>query len=506
MITRDRPLRLTFTFPGSASLGAFQAGAVSAVDEMIWGLRDLGYTIHVDAVGGASAGSIVATMFAHCQLNGLNTALVLRKAWLDEVDVDLLRATDSNSPLGFDELQRRMPEFLDKPGSDDRVADQPMMLHIGLTNLLGLTYPIETKTSESLGITYVDWAQFTLKPRGGLDQLTKPQGRAPLDFAYASAAHPGAFMPRALDRRENQQAYLDNGIKNFPESGVLWYTDGGLVESKPIGRIVQIARSHAGSADSIRVHIVIDPRSSGPSGSERWKDPTADPSWLAGVRRALSILPTQALQDDLRGVAVTNRRLERIQEVVAELAPLIEDKQRLNEVADHLDGGRQAGIDAVEEPQGDPTADALRRILNEIAGVADKELVDVEVISPLSVAENLDRGVSDVLAGDFIGAFGGFLSRQLRVSDYQLGWSSTRQWMPEALERRRLPKKQIDAICDRLDSCAFEADDAPRPTDAGGIGSLGYRGRYRLAMLAGRVGRILLQSAMPDIVSNHRRS
>lgn len=194
-----------------------------------------------------------------------------------------------------------LPEFLDKPGSDDRVADEPLMLPIGLTNLLGLTYPVKTEASESLGISYVDWAQFRLEPMGGVDQLTKPPGRSPLDFAYASAAHPGAFTPRVLDRRKNRQTYLDNGIVNFPDSGVLWYTDGGLVEPKPIGRIVQLARRHTGTADSMRVHLVIDPRSSGPSGSEQWQDPAARPSWLSGVRRALSILPTQALQDDLRG-------------------------------------------------------------------------------------------------------------------------------------------------------------------------------------------------------------
>ncbi len=53
------PLRLSLTLPGSASLGAYQAGAMGALGETFHELRRQGRQVHVDAIGGASAGAIV---------------------------------------------------------------------------------------------------------------------------------------------------------------------------------------------------------------------------------------------------------------------------------------------------------------------------------------------------------------------------------------------------------------------------------------------------------------
>lgn len=481
-------LRLTFTLPGSASLGAFQAGAVCAVSEMIRELKERGREVHVDAVGGASAGSIVAMMFAFCLVEGLDPTEVLRQAWIDEVDVDTLRAARSDSPLGFEQFRQEFREFLADRSGHGELLGEPIAVHVGLTNLLGLTYPVETAHSQAEGITFVDWAQFVLEPNQGIDQLFEPEGRAPLDFVLASASHPGAFAPVLIDRSDDRERYLDNGITNFPDSGALWYTDGGLVESEPIGRVVQLGRRQAGDAEGTRMHLVIDPRSSGPSGSETWHNPDADLSWLAGVRRSLSILPTQALQDDLRGVAAMNQRLKQIDELVEKLGP-------------ELSAGADAVLDQMVDDEssldGMDTAAKLRIVLQHLAGVGDKEQVDVELISPLELSKERQEGVSDLLAGDFIGAFGGFLSQDIRRSDFALGWESTRAWIPGGLERHGVDEADIKSICQRLDDHHLSSEDDVKLDDEG-LSAVDLSGHARLVRLAGRIGRILVSAATPD--------
>ncbi len=472
-------LRLSVTLPGSAALGAYQAGAVGALSVAIEALRRAGREVRVDAVGGSSAGSLVALFLAHGLLTGARTDDLVRRAWVDEVSVDLLRSRGWRAPLDFVELRGRIGEFLDEvEQADDDLGrqDTPLALHVGLTNLLGLTYDVTTADSDEPGLTYDDWGDFLLEPGGGAAQLVEPEGRSPLDFALASASHPAAFAPRLLDRSHERETYERNGITNFPEAGGLWYSDGGLVETEPIGRVLAAARRHTGPADGVRLHIVVDPRSSGPSGSEQWADPDRRPSWLAGMSRALAVLPSQVLHEDLRRVARNNERLHRIDELV-----------------DELEGS--AG--------GNP--DELRRTLEELAGVAGMERIDVEVVSPLTLSRERDQaGVPELLAGEFIGAFGGFLSRRLRESDFELGWETMATWIPDGLGRHGVDDDEMGVIADAID----ERRGRPwREVNAGryGIGELEPGARLSLARLGARLAGILAVEVLPPAVSGRLR-
>ena len=53
-----------------------------------------------------------------------------------------------------------------------------------------------------------------------------------------------------------------------------------------------------------------------------------------------------------------------------------------------------------------------------------KERIAIDVISPLLLADDDDDDVGSLLAGEFMGDFGGFLSRELRASDFALGYES----------------------------------------------------------------------------------
>ncbi|MGH2993793.1 MAG: hypothetical protein ACRDL1_09685 [Solirubrobacterales bacterium] len=103
----------------------------------------------IDAIGGASAGALVSFFTAHALLEGLDPEALLHETWVERVTLPLLRGSDSNALLSFDELRERVPEVLaadgparaDPDGIDYRQR-RSLALHVQVTGLRGLTYPI----------------------------------------------------------------------------------------------------------------------------------------------------------------------------------------------------------------------------------------------------------------------------------------------------------------------------------------------------------------------------
>ena len=473
------PLALSLTLPGSASLGAFQAGALAALAVAINELRSQGRPVRLDAIGGASAGSIVMLLFAHCLLTGRDAPRFLREAWVDEVDVELLRSGGRQSPLAFDDLRDEVISFLrdtdEHPLDVHEPLEEPVLLHVSLTSMLGFVTPTTISSGRSDLLTYADHVVRRLEPRHPIDDLFSPENRSPLDAVIASASHPGAFPPRLFDRNGEADHFRSLGVDSLPDDLRFWYTDGGLVESHPVGRILEAARRHAGHRPGTRLHLVVDPRSSGPSGSDQWADPHSEHGWLDGVRRALSVLPTQALHDDLREIAERNDRLRRLDELLEELA----------------------GAGTVDD-----LSDWERRI-RDVADLDQQTVVDVDIISPLRLAEDGGDGVTDLLAGDFIGAFGGFLSRDLRRNDFALGWASTEAWAAKGLNHHGVGRDGIDGVMAALDEARTDDwNDVHMSGD--GVGQLDRRGRWQLALLALQTGRVLFGSAVPSPIARLR--
>ena len=114
-----------------------------------------------------------------------------------------------------------LPDVLDPEGpgkaDEDAISFQQkraIAMHIQLTALRGLTYPIEglRRDAPISATTYADWGRFRIEPGGGLKQMTLPHRRSPLDFALASAASPGGFAPQLLDRSEDVEEYERHGV------------------------------------------------------------------------------------------------------------------------------------------------------------------------------------------------------------------------------------------------------------------------------------------------------
>jgi predicted acylesterase/phospholipase RssA len=477
----------------------------------------------VDAIGGASAGAIVALCAAHALVEGIDPVHLMHEAWVEGVSLELLlEGRESRAPLSFDRLRESVPRLLDPRDEEGRPAhrlgtrqESPITLHVGLTGLQGLTYPIRGLREDSpvSAATYADWRRFELEPGGGVPQVVEPEGRAPLDFVLASSAHPGAFAPRMLDRREDEEGYRSHGIDSFPESGRLWYTDGGLLQSQPVGRVLAAAhRPERDEEGGHHLNVLIDPRSEAPSASRHWSDPELEPTWQAGLARALGILPAQVLYEDLRRIEKDNSRLAWAKQLIDALAPHLDDaaSDALQEVIDRIDADRrELRSDEPERDGGrsdeasDPRA-RLQRAVGEIGGLLGKRHVEVDVISPLVLADE-SGDVAGLLAGELIGDFGGFLSRDLRLSDFGLGYESAVAWAAGGLRHCGLGDEVADRAAAAVESARpYRWEDVQRGEV--GLGDLSLGARLQLGRLALRAGRVLASSAldvrsrMPDPV------
>lgn len=504
-------LRLSFTLSGGAALGAYQSGAMAALLVAVQHLVEQDDDrVRVEALGGASAGALVAFFAAHALSDGIDPVALLRTTWVERVSLDLLRSRHSRAPLDFEDMREGLRGVLGADGTPPRhpptrrPQPSPVALHVALTGLQGLTYPIRAmrREQEITGVSYADWGRFVLEPGGGPERLFEPRDRAPLDFVLASAANPGGFAPRLLDRREDADAYRRRGIEDFPDEGRLWYSDGGLVQSEPLGRVLDAARAletreAAGTDGEVRrVNVVVDPRSEGPSGSKRWTDAEQVPGWEEGLSRALAILPAQILYDDLRRIEKRNTRLEWAESLLDAVGGHLDEQAvaGLDDVIDEIDEARdrlrERSRQRDRHPDEPEPRRKLRRVVEEIAGLVGKEGVAVDVISPRLLAEEMGEAVPSLLAGEFLGDFGGFLRQELRESDFRLGYESGRVWMERALTEAAFDDRTMSSLLDRVDA-ASPGDWREANRGEAGVRSLPWKARLRLARYALHVGRVV---------------
>ena len=445
----------------------------------------------------------------------------MHQAWVERVSLQMLRSDGRRAPLSFDDLHDIIPSLLDPRDDAGHPAhrlewrhEEPIALHVALTGLQGLTYPIRglRRDRPIAGATYADWGRFELRPGGGVEQIVEPEGKAPLDFVLASSANPGAFAPRLLDRSDDEDGYRSRGVDSFPESGHIWYTDGGLLQSQPIGRVVSAAARPPHQDGSRRVNVLIDTRSEAPSGAAQWSDPELEPTWQSGLSRALAVLPAQALYEDLRRIEKQNSRLGWAERLAEALAPHLQDSARaaLAEFVKGVDDERRdlrSDEPSREGERSSPNEDQdagvlLRRAIEEVGGLAGKDNVEIDVISPLLLGDRMRESVGDLLAGELLGDFGGFLDRDLRASDFALGYESTLAWLPDGLRRCEVADAAVDRTVAAVEERALERfEDVARGRTS--LSDLPLGARLQLGRLALHTARVLASGAV-DIRSSLR--
>ena len=506
------PLRFGLTLSGGASLGAFEAGAAAALALAVRHLDEQeGQEASIDAIGGASAGALVALASAHALLEGIDPVELLHETWVEGVSLALLRSGDARALLSFDALRERLPGVLASAASNAQRSEpqrRTLALHVQLTGLRGLTYPIRglRRDSPVTATSYADWGRFELAPEGGVEQLTEPEGHSPLDFALASAASPGGFAPQLLDRGPDAEDYRSRGIENFPESGQLWYTDGGLLGSQPIGRVIAAARGlHDRDDEPTRVQLLIDPRSEEGSEAETWSDPEAEPSWQSGASRALAILSEQSLFDDLRRIEKDNSRIEWAERLAERLAPRLDadSAQELREFVSQLEHER--GEMRSDEPsraedrrppgEEEDVRALLHRAICEIGGLVGKDRIAIDVISPFLLVDEEHPDVASLLAGEFMGDFGGFLSRDLRESDFALGYECALAWVREGLPGCGVEDEVAKRVAAFVESRRRHDPDQIR-SGTTELGDLSLADRFQLVRLGLHATRVLASGAL----------
>lgn len=470
--------RLSISFAGGASLGAYHAGVMAALLVAVETLRDEDPdSITLEAAGGASAGALVSLIGSIAHLRGLDPVAVLREAWVERVDFDLLTRGPADAPLSPQGLRRELGDvFAFEKVRATPSPTQPIVLNISLTGLRGLTYRTDGVRGERsiTSATYADWYEAILDTDVEPADVFEPSGASIVEAALASAAHPGAFPAQLLDRSAVARRYRERGIEDLPDPAQLWYTDGTLIQVSPLGRILAAGRRFHGSADGKRLAVLVHPRSEGPTTGGEFADRENRPRWLPSLARSLDIITAQHLYDDVRRISQINTRLD-----------------QLDELAERLDeniGGED-----------------VRRALREIAGLEGKERVAVDVLSPALLLEEAKSGadLTDMLAGEILGDLGGFLDRSLRASDFTLGYATVHRWLEPALSglghsrtEIQLARKAIEAAhtTDWKESAAGRVD----------VSDLPVRSKAQLLRLSGRALRAAARTIGGRLVRRRR--
>jgi hypothetical protein len=149
----------------------------------------------------------------------------------------------------------------------------------------------------------------------------------------------------------------------------------------------------------------------------------------------------------------------------------------------------RAGADDAE-----PAA-LLDRALREIGGLVGKERIAIDVVSPLLVADSDDEDVGTLLAGEFMGDFGGFLSRELRASDFALGYESALAWLDQGLRACELEDEAVDATLALVESKRRYDPDKMRSGEAE-LSDLSLADRFELVRLGAHLARVLAAGAI----------
>src|SRR4051812_6091370 len=89
--SRTGGLRIALTLPGAVSLGAYEGGALAALVVALQHLNGSGRRdVRIDAIAGASAGSITGLLTARILLDGVDPVAVMWRAWVTMPSLDSL--------------------------------------------------------------------------------------------------------------------------------------------------------------------------------------------------------------------------------------------------------------------------------------------------------------------------------------------------------------------------------------------------------------------------------
>jgi hypothetical protein len=465
--------RLAITIKGAISLGAYEAGAIAETLRLIaYNNRRPGPTTwYVDAVCGASAGSITAAMVAAALVRG-DTDLFY-ETWVTGVSLATLAADDDEmsdntilDALALDALAR---QYLTCPASATphpalRPAPSSLELRFTLSRFSPTTISGHTLNQTKLQFhEYQDSADFTVAtiapvpPSSTIEVSFQTTCVASAGYhnsnpvlngadawsaltqtAIASGSFPFAFAPRDLRRWNN--AWIDR-----------YFQDGGTNDNDPIGQTINIAHAIDWSsspaakfyadADRRFLMIHVEPFQDDPFEIVPNAPITLDVNPLDLAERFFPAILDETENSGLRGISTVNAQIVERNRFLNELADLIVsgtapalpvqiitalakfrdlDADKVRSLRGYLLSDLQESKDAVQNAvfaKLAPLSDALKSSFLDLALAYDlaTNLTDKTTLTPILISP------AESLSGSGLYAFGGFLVQRLRERDYAQG-------------------------------------------------------------------------------------
>jgi predicted acylesterase/phospholipase RssA len=445
-------LRIALTISGAVALGAYEGGALAA---LLTAVKKLGERmpeeVTVDAIAGASAGSMTALLAAKALLTDADPVDLMYQAWVETPTLSRMKGRGwSGAPLSLVKIRESARDLLGDsyPRGGGSPQQTPVEVQMVLGVLRGLNYEFRRLDASPIdATTYMDWYSRKFNADDGPDAYL-----AALEPALASGANALAFPPELLNRDADRREYEMNGVRNFPSTGDLWYTDGGTVDNQPLGRALEMTDQLDESFEGRRLHLLIipDPGFPVPAADSTWADPRHQPSWMPTLARAGKMAMAQTLYDDLRRAEKTNSRLKWSGELVKTLTAHLDSNAgpglaRLIEELEY-DRRKELGASSKNPPvppnPSDPVEQLLKRAMAAATGLQGKHPTAIDAISPLILGAETRNALKQLLSGDRFGHFYGFLDRQLRSRDFALGYRCMLEWLEDST--RGLQRYQIN--------------------------------------------------------------
>ena len=457
---KNKEIHLALVISGAVSLGSYEAGALV---KLIRAVKDSqkpdykGPKLVIDVIAGASAGAMTGAMVAYCLLTGVKEEIIYQ-AWVEDIDLKNLenkfgtesilssRQIEELANKYFKNPQHLPPEYFDK----DSVQKYPIRLVISLTNLNGRNFSIPihlpTGKEEFSTFTYRDGRYYDLSPDAKWEEKT---WKSIKEVAIASGAFPVAFEPVKMQNKIETNLDILSPDESF-------YTDGGVLNNKPLGLAIDASFNPEsfGSPENMekpidlsgtyeRYFILIQPEAGRIS-------PSINKKAFVPVEIAINSFFTiplhQSLYDDLKKIERINQHIEWNEEFLSalsekiknlseddsrELEKLLQQKSReILEFKSRIAPEEKRKIYALEnqkelkgkEPE---LVKYLRLYINLIGRLRGKGKIYVFVIRPTTEIGK----EKDILAGEFLSHFGGFLSRKLRNHDFIVGYRNAQEWL-----------------------------------------------------------------------------
>jgi hypothetical protein len=517
-------LRLSLTISGAVSLGAYEGGALAA---LLYAVRELAAgddpALRIDVISGASAGSITGLLAARALMQGHDPETVMAGAWVTGDSLGALLAHGAQAPLSVDALRQLGSALLDPPAGPASPHRQAAAIRLSYTLacLRGFEYQLPRLGRTAVPASaFIDTYDHVLSPGTPAGALTEPRGACPLDAVLASGANELGFPPCLLDRSTTWPAYHDEGIDNLPPDPdrSFWFTDGGTLDNEPLGRTLDLTNeADADDTPSRRLHLLIHPHPTAAIRDRSWANPAVQPTFTQTAVRGLSLQRTQSIYDDLKRVEKTNSHIAWIGDLGAGLGAVLDQLPAegraavtaalagalagMTREADSLRGQRTGtgggGEGAGPGPASDSSpSDLLSLALHTAAGLAGKQPARVDVISPLLLPESATHSVDQLLSGELLFHFGGFLDEDMRRNDFDLGYQSTLRWLEkDSLTEAGLPAGLAGPALEAA-RAAYQPGNGWERTGKTSVGSLLAMHPWQAARLAGKITQVLLHDLL----------